>query len=810
MKIKWNIIVPVLSILSAIALGATFKQSISLTSFNAGEMSPLMQSRIDFAKYKSGAQTLQNMIVRAQGPVTRRPGTKYIATVKDSHDAVRIIPFEYSTSDAYILELGDEYVRFYRNGAQVTSGPNAYEVNAPWDANDLFEIQFVQDAETMRLVHPDYPPYKLTRNTASHTDWTLAAVDFNNGPFIDENTNHNYTIYADATTGDVNLVADANIFDANHVGALWQITHLLDSETVRGRFWGPWYAWDVNAYGVEEAGVPYYDGNSESLTVYRHQAYTVTTAGDWYGTFKIQRSYDDGVTWNTIKAFAYEGNGNVLYSGMEPEDDALYRVRIEDQYITGNMHDHGERKCEFTLSTDAFLRHGVVKITAYTDANEVIGTVEVSLASTEPTWRWAEGAWSTYRGWPRTVEHHEQRCLYGGNAAWPQTIWASITSSQDDDYDDFDTGLGDAADAWTYVLPGMNPIQWMKSREYLMVGTSAGVGRLGSPDKPIDPTWPPVYRLQAKNGSAYIQAVAAVDAVLYVERGAQKVRELTYTYSSDRYIAPDMTILAEHITGDGITQIDFQERPDPILWCVREDGVLLSFTYHRQHAVEAWSRQTTGPNGADNFESVARIPGTNEDEIWAVVQRTIDSNSVRYVEQFQPLNWGTDQNDCWFVDCGGTNQASLAQLEGATVSLFADARPVEANGYTVASGALSPAASGYTNTTIGLPYTSILQTMPIVVSLNESDSLGRPTRVNALTINFYKTLGCHAGADATYLADLKFSSDSFATTIPVWSGVKAIPYPRGTARAPSLYLQEASPVPLTIRNIVADLEVTVE
>src|SRR5512146_1375902 len=172
MKRRWHIIVPILSILASIALGATITQSISLTSFNAGALSPLMQSRIDSAKYRAGAPTLQNMIVRSQGPVTRRPGTKYIATVKDSNDPVRLIPFEYSTSDAYILELGDGYVRFYRNGAQVTSAGTAYEVNAPWDANDLFEIQFAQDAQTMRLVHPDYAPYKLTRNTASHTDWT--------------------------------------------------------------------------------------------------------------------------------------------------------------------------------------------------------------------------------------------------------------------------------------------------------------------------------------------------------------------------------------------------------------------------------------------------------------------------------------------------------------------------------------------------------------------------------------------------------------------------------------------------------------
>jgi hypothetical protein len=291
------------------------------------------------------------------------------------------------------------------------------------------------------------------------------------------------------------------------------------------------------------------------------------------------------------------------------------------------------------------------------------------------------------------VEHHEQRCIYGGSTSYPQAIWASVTASQDADYDDFGEGLGDAADAWTYILPAMNPIQWMRSREYLMIGTTGGIGRLGSPDKPIDPTWPPTFRLQARNGSDYIQAVHAVDAVLYVERGGQKVRELSYTYDSDRYVAPDMTILAEHITGDGITEIDFQSRPDPMLWSVREDGVLLSMTYQRDHEVVAWSRHITGQDvndltSWDLFESVAVIPGRSlkengdtrlDDEVWAVVKRTIDSNDYKFVEQFQPLDWGEDDDYCWLAASRTTARATPIRTCGpwrrATIRAIMPNRP---------------------------------------------------------------------------------------------------------------------------------------
>lgn len=718
-------LIPILSILSAMALGATIKHSITVTNFNSGELSPQMEGRVDFEKYPSGARELQNMIVRSQGPVTRRPGTKFIAEVKDSNNPARLVPFEYSTNDAYILELGHEYLRLYRNGAQVLDGNDPYEVNSPWDANDIFEIQFAQDAQVMRLVHPDYHPYQLVRNSASHTDWTLAEVTFVGGPFLDENEEENDTITPSATTGDVNLAANSGPFDANHVGALWQVTHLVDSNDIAGRFWGAWtvVSGDVDSEAVDgtESGISTYETNSVSIRVWENQEYTVTTGGDWFGTFKIQRSYDAN-TWNTVKSFSYRGNGNVLYSGIEREDDAYYRVRIENQYVTSHMEDHGEGECDWTFATDSFFRHGVVKITDYTDANNVEGTVQTELASTDATYRWAEGVWSTYRGWPRTIEHHEQRCFYGGSESWPQTIWSSVTSSQDSDYDDFDPGVGDAADAMTYVLPGMSPIQWMVSAEYLMVGTTEGVGRLGSPDKVMSPDWPPTYRLQARNGCAYQDAMPAGDAILYVERGEQKIREVTYTYAEDRYVAPDMTILAEHIGREGIVQIDFAERPDPILWCVRGDGQLLSFTYQRKQEVLAWGRHITGQdpndmNDWDDFESVAIIPGTsnradgtarNDDEVWVVVKREVDSNDVRYVEQFQSLDWGNDPNYCWFVDCGlgSYSGGDLTAAAGSTVYSYPTLQALTAGEIPTA-----PAEPSVTTATVAVSNAGGLQAM---------------------------------------------------------------------------------------------------
>jgi hypothetical protein len=844
-------------LLTTVAQAVTVKQSLNLTAFSGGEMSPLLNARSDYPKYKIGAKTLENMLVRSQGPVQRRPGTRYIASVKTAADATRLIGFEYSTDDAYIIEFGDEYARFYRtasgssgqivtsysawttttaylvgnlvtnsgsyyrcleahtsgtfatdlsSGYWVVSGGAtdlAYEIVTPWDKTDLFELQFAQDAQYMRVVHPDYDPYKITRT--GHAIWTCTIITFDAGPFTAQNDDTALTLTADALTGaGVNLTAASAVFDSDHVGALFQLEHMIEAESVTGYFWADgftekFYDWGNTGAGHVTTQV------TPTVTVQEGREYSFSTHGQWYGTIKAQRSYDAGSTWeDATPAQAYNADGNVQWSGIEEEDDAVYRLYFE---ITESV----AQECHINLSAHQFRNRGVIEITTVTNSTTAVGTVrtDYDLGGTTATYKWSEGAWSTYRGFPRTVEHHEGRCVYGGSTSYPQTIWASIIADEDEEYDEFDEDDGDnEADAWIYILPGMSPIQWMTSQEYLMIGTTAGIGRLGQPDKPINPTFSPTYRLQAKNGSAYIQAVPAVDAILYVERGARKIREVTFTALNERYVAPDMTILAEHISEQNdITSIAFQNRPDPILWCIRDDGVLLSFTYNRHHEVMSWSRHDTGASG--EFESVAQMPGASgEDELWVVAKRTVNSSTVRYIEQFAPMAFPSDQNDCIFVDSMVDDITNLSHLEGESVALFADGRPVSGT-FTVSSGEISPTDT-YTNYIVGLPYTSVLETLPLVTYTNRGASTARPVTVTKVALDLYKTLGVSVGTSASYISDLQeFSYDSFATTSEAYTGLMLASYPRGTfdLTQPTIYFEVDEPVPFTLRGLTVDLSV---
>lgn len=142
-----------------------------INNFNAGEIDPKIDARSDIAKYYSGCRTLEGMIPFVEGGASRSPGTHYVAGVKTSSKGTRVIPFHFSTIQAYIIELGDLYIRFYKDEGQILSGLSAYEIASPYLEADLFELKFVQSADVVYISHPDYATKKLTRT--GHTAWTL-------------------------------------------------------------------------------------------------------------------------------------------------------------------------------------------------------------------------------------------------------------------------------------------------------------------------------------------------------------------------------------------------------------------------------------------------------------------------------------------------------------------------------------------------------------------------------------------------------------------------------------------------------------
>ena len=181
------------------------------TAFNGGEVGRLLESRVDQEKYYSSCSLLENYIPTVQGPVKRRAGTRHAGSVKDSANRTWLVRFEFSIEQAYILEFGHLYLRFWLNHGQLLSGGMPYEIATPYAAADLtdaqgqFTMRFVQSADVLYIAVPGYQPRKLTRLGA--TNWTLSALDLNGGPFADLNGDDSLQVYSDGTENTVTLTA---------------------------------------------------------------------------------------------------------------------------------------------------------------------------------------------------------------------------------------------------------------------------------------------------------------------------------------------------------------------------------------------------------------------------------------------------------------------------------------------------------------------------------------------------------------------------------------------------------------------------
>ena len=203
------------------------KASPAITNFNSGEFTPLLEGRVDFERYQNGCVVMENFIPTVQGPAVRRGGTRYVASVKTAAKKVWLQAFEFSETQAYVLEFGDTYVRFYTQNGQLVSGGSPVEVATPYTLAQLFNadgtcrLRFAQSGDFLYIVHPSHAPRILKRTSA--TTFTLETFVPKAGPFKDVDPDSAITVSSSGETGTVTLTASAAIFQSGHVGTLFYI-----------------------------------------------------------------------------------------------------------------------------------------------------------------------------------------------------------------------------------------------------------------------------------------------------------------------------------------------------------------------------------------------------------------------------------------------------------------------------------------------------------------------------------------------------------------------------------------------------------
>jgi len=470
------------------------------SNFTAGEISPKLLGNVNLEKYRQGAETIENYIVMPQGGVTRRPGSFFIAETKDSSlyqdKKVRLIPWEFSETDAYVIEAGNGYFRFFKNGGRIEVAGTPVEITTPYTDAQLFDIDFSQAADVMYIVHGSHQIRKLSR--LSDTSWTLTAVEFENGPYSLPYTTTPGTMTPSGTTGGITVTCSQPILSA---------------------------------------------------------------------------------AWNGIRLF---------------------------------------------------LNGGQVRITSNISTTQSNATVLATLTGVGADADWLEDSFSSRRGWPAAITFFEQRLVLGGTTSEPNAIFASVSQA----FEDFEQGSA-ADDAWSFTIASgkINAVQWLSSLRTLLIGTRGDEFRLTGSGGPVTPTNGDL-RLQSSHGSVRVRPVSMYSANVFVQKAAKRIRQLQYSQDTDVYNANDLTALADHITGSGVVQIDYQQEPQNVLWAVRDDGVLAGMTISQEFGVSAWHRHLT----RGNFESVAVIPSSDgtTDELWASVKRIkeLDTPSLYSLFEF--------------------------------------------------------------------------------------------------------------------------------------------------------------------------------
>lgn len=432
------------------------------TSFAGGEIAPSMYGRVDLEKYAVSCKTVKNCIVHAHGGVSTDPGTEFIALAKYPDKKCRMVAFEYSDEQAYTLEFGDGYIRFFMNGGQVIrtsagewqtetpciigdtvdfegviyycvynhlSGifaddlaagywitPAPYEISTYFSEDDIDKLKFTQSADVLFIACPNLPPTTLTRY--SHTDWLLSEFDYKSGPFMKSNTDESLKISASGMQDDITLTATGDIFSADQVGSLMKITHEMDGQTISGAFASV-------GTGMMVSGKFVSPGYSVALN--GTNSWYLWTKTYYCGfTMHVQLSTDKGATWTTTRTITVDGSSQSSVVGTYTGTfvgDALMRLNFVG--MTDARRSDSNVKYSLTTSNQVIKCKGTWRLLTHGTWNATFN-IERSFDKGE-TWRIIRSYSSVNDNNINTTGIEDEMCLIRLNC----TKWTSGTLSYD-------------------------------------------------------------------------------------------------------------------------------------------------------------------------------------------------------------------------------------------------------------------------------------------------------------------------------------------------------------------------------------------
>ena len=787
-------------------------QSIPQLSFTAGELAPEMYSRSDINRYYSGAREILNFVVRPYGGLSNRTGTTYVGDLGGSS---RLIPFQFSTVQTYVLAFGDYTLRVFTNGGQVVYPVGHASAGQPvviatiYPEAALQRLKFTQNADVMTLCHPDYPPQQLSRY--DHHDWRFAAFSNTGGPFLDVNVDDTITMYSSGVTGNITVTSTVPFFTSDMVGRLLYLGQSPDSTVQR---WEVQKGITVN--DIRRAGSNYYKAVAGGTTGTVRPDHTEGTSYDG----------DPGVPW----LYLHSGSGVVLITSIVSSTvvNATVVNRLPDKVmastvpknITGLTPGDGiSVPVRVTIPAHGFFNassvtvQGVVGTTAANGTWQILvidantfdlvgcfdnqayisgGSVTYTFAAI-PTYKWALEAWGGDQNYPGATTYYQQRQAFAASLGKPQALWFSRTKG----YTDFGTStpvLDDDSISFTVASREVQEIRHIVELSDLILFTSGGSWTMkGTSDGVLTPSSVNVKRQGAIGCSHVAPVIIGSNALFITEKGSQ-LRSLGYSFQQDAFIGNDLTVISHHLFSDhSMVDMAFQNLPYSCLWVVREDGMLLGLTYLPDQDVAGWHHHTT----IGQFRAVCCVSEGGEDAVYFAVDRMVSGTTKHYLERVSARSAGIFLDSALTYSGAPVSSVSgLSHLEGLTVGILADG---EYAGTAVVSGGSINLPAPASAVVVGLPIISQLETLDITSSQGNLRTAQK--LVNHVSLLVDESEEVLAGPDAANL--MVYTRDS--SMVGADSSLASISIPATWSKTARIVVRQEKPLPLSVLAVIPEV-----
>jgi hypothetical protein len=657
--------------------------------FTSGELDPKLRARTDIAQYKSGLTTAKNVSIQPQGGAKRRDGTKYVATLDSgAANAVRMVSFEFSINDSYMLVFTPGKMYVFKNGAQVTningSGSDFLTV-ASLTASILPEMNWVQSADTVIVVHEDLPPTKIVRG-ATDSSWTASAIAFDHIPqftFVVDVHSPQFTITPSAVSGNITITASSVTTDTGTAQAGGTDTITLKSSssfTVDDQPNGMYIELTSGTGSGQKRHIEDYVGSTKVATV--NTAWT---------------TQPDATTHYAIKAFNSAAVGD--YASVATGFGRARYVEFVSDTVMKAFVDVPFFDTDAIVAGDWNSEHGY------------------------------EDVWSATRGYPRSVTFHEGRLFFGGTKSRPSTLFGSRVS----DFFNFNPGeaLADDGVEATLDTGTFNAIVDIFSGRNLQVFTSGAEFFVPQTlDEPITPSNLIVKQQTAFGMKPGIRLQNVDGSTLFIQRQGKALQEFVFSDSVQAYTSAKISLLSSHLLKSpeemAVRVATSTDEGDRLMIVNGTDGSIACYTLLRSQNVIAPSEWTTD----GEFLNI----GVDVDDIYVVVKRTINSAAAYYVELFD-ANVLLDSAKTG----GAASSVTMAHLNGESVKIIRDGviepdQTVPASPHTVTF-----ATAATSSHQVGLNFTPEIKTLPVEPNLASGSLKGFKKRIFEVNAELFET-----------------------------------------------------------------------